>query len=291
MLQRALPWALRAGWAAIPFTVWPALGESLRHHSSAVHTACAVAAWTMWAAVLLATLVPHPIGLTVLRCAAPVVVAAAIYALTTGRPTAIAAAFAIAWSVVVLVASYVSATATWFVNGPAYANERRYPLAVPGALLLGPVEVAWAATVGLPVAALLLLSARAWVAGGVTAALAVVTVPTLGVALHGLSRRWVVFVPAGLVLHDRMTLVDPVLFTRANIASLGPAPVDSDSLDLTQRAPGLALELQLKTKVEMERARPGRHRGDVGSSARLLFTPSRAGAVLAEAARRGIRVA
>jgi hypothetical protein len=291
MLQRAFPWVLRAAWAVIPAVVWPALGEGLRRHSDAVRTTCAVAAWVVWAALLLATLVPHPVGLTATRCGSPLVFAAAVAAVATGRPSVTASGLAVAWSIGVVVLIYLPQTGTLFVNGPAYPNERRFPLAPPGALLLGPLELAWLLAAGLPVAALLFLAARAWVPGGIALVLAVAAVRYLGAALHGLSRRWVVFVPAGLVLHDRMTLVDPVLFPRATIESLGPAPADTDSLDLTQRAPGLALELILRTKVPMERATPGKRRGEEGASARLLFTPTRPGAVLAEAARRGVRVA
>jgi hypothetical protein len=36
-------------------------------------------------------------------------------------------------------------------------------------------------------------------------------------ALHGLSRRWGVLVPAGFVIVDPLTLSDPVLFLRERI--------------------------------------------------------------------------
>jgi hypothetical protein len=185
---------------------------------------------------------------------------------------------------------FLPATAMVCINGPAYPNERRYPLAVPGALLLGPLELAWAGTVGLPAAALVLLADRRWVAGGIVLAVAVGLAPVLARALHGLSRRWVVFVPAGIVLHDGLSLVEPVLFRRQVIERLGPAPVGSDSLDLTQRAAGLALELVLTERVPMERTSPGRRRSESGGAARLLFTPSRPGAVLADAAARRLPV-
>jgi hypothetical protein len=107
-------------------------------------------------------------------------------------------------------------------------------------------------------------------------------------ALHGLSRRWVVFVPAGVVLHDPITLADPVLFPKQTIDALRLAPAGTDSLDLTQRAPGLAVELLLREKVPLTLVKPGDRAGESGSSARLLFTPTRPGAVLAEARRRGV---
>jgi hypothetical protein len=132
----------------------------------------------------------------------------------------------------------------------------------------------------------LLLAERRWAGGIVVAVICVPVVALLGRAMHTLSRRWIVFVPAGLVLHDPLSLEDPVLFTRAVIERLAPAPAEADSLDLTQRATGLALELVLTEKVPMVRTQPGRQKGDAGASARLLFAPSRPGAVLAEARRR-----
>jgi hypothetical protein len=53
---------------------------------------------------------------------------------------------------------------------------------------------------------------------------------------------------------------------------------------------GLALELRLREKVPMTRITSRNRSGEEGASARLLFTPSRPGAVLAEATRRSIRV-
>ena len=94
------------------------------------------------------------------------------------------------------------------------------------------------------------------------------------------------FVPAGVVLHDPLSLADPVLFPRNVIESLQAAPADSDSLDLTQGALGLAVELVLIEKVPMVR-RVGGH-DEAGASVRLLFTPTRPGRVLAEADRRRV---
>ncbi len=290
MSGRASRWAPAALWLALPFTGGSALGQALQRHSTAVRATGSVELWAAWVVVLVATLVPHPLGLTALRCAAPGVVAAAVAAVATGHPGPAASIAGIAGAVAVAVVTFLPSTGIVFVNGPAYPNERRFPLAIPGPLLLGPLEVAWAAVVGLPVVASVLLASRRWGSGGIAAVLAAGAVWALGRALHGLSRRWVVFVPAGLVLHDPMSLADPVLFPHQVIDGLGPAPAGSDSLDLTQRAPGLALELRLTEKVPMVRITGGRRRGEQGSSARLLFTPTRPGAVLAEAAGRRIRV-
>src|SRR5205814_1837244 len=105
-----------------------------------------------------------------------------------------------------------------------------HPVFLTGLRILAPaaaVAALAAVAVGLPVAALLLRS------------------------LHALSRRWVVFVPAGVVLHDHMTLADPVLVRRQAVRALGPASPATDALDLTQRALGLVLELALAEPVAL----------------------------------------
>ena len=291
MPDRLIPWVLRGAWVVLPFTLGPALAGALRQHSAQVQLVCATSCWMLWASVLVATLVPHPIGLTVLRCIAPAAAVGAAASISSGAPSALASAAGAGSAALVVVLAFLPQTGLLFVNGPAYPNERRFLLAVPGALLLGPVELAWLAAVGAPVTAALLLATGQWIAGGIVVVVAGATTTLVGRALHGLSRRWVVFVPAGLVLHDPMSLADPVLFRRQVIETMGPAPATSDSLDLTQRAMGLALELRLREKVPMARITPTHRHGEPGASARLLFTPTRPGAVLAEAATRRLRVA
>lgn len=288
--NRLLPWGLRAAWVVLPVSAGPALGTALHRHSPDVRLVASGALWAGWALVLVATLVPHPVSLTVLRVAAPAAVIAAIAAVASGRPSALSGGLALATTLLAAAVAFAPATGTLFVNGAAYPNERRYLLRVPGLLLLGPVELAWMAAVVTPAAGLLLLAAHQWVLGGVVTAVSVPAAVIAARSLYTLSQRWVVFVPAGLVLRDPLGLDDPVLFRRAAVASLHPAPADTDSLDLTQRATGLALELVLREKVAMSLSRPGRRVGEPGASARLLFTPTRPGAVLAMAGERRLPV-
>jgi hypothetical protein len=103
--------------------------------------------------------------------------------------------------------------------------------------------------------------------------------------VYWLARRWVVFVPAGLVLHDAQVLAEPVLFRRQIIDQLGPALADTDAIDLTAAALGLALQVDLGTPAEVRRPR---QKGEELQS--FLITPSLPGAVLEEAERRRIRV-
>jgi hypothetical protein len=99
-------------------------------------------------------------------------------------------------------------------------------------------------------------------------------------------------VPAGLVLHDPHALVEPVLFPRRSIRRLGPAPAEPapETLDLTQRALGLALELDLDEPIVVAPRRTDRSMVTEPVE-RLLFAPTRPGAVLRAAAARRLPVA
>ena len=283
-LDRLLPWLVRAAWGVLPLVAGPSLAAALDPRSSAVRTVATVGLWAGWTLVLLASLVPHPIALTALRSAAPAGAVAGVAPVLAGEGSPWAAgASALAAGL-----TMVPETALWFVNGPAYVNERRLPLRAPGPLVLGPIPLAWAVVVAAPVGTGLLLAARQWLAGGMVAVVGLPAAVVLARSLHSLSRRWVVFVPAGLVLHDPLSLVDPVLFPSKVVESLAPAAAGTDALDLTQGAMGLALELSLKEKIPMALTRRGGRDIETGSSARLMFTPTRPGLVLAEARRRRI---
>lgn len=272
MSDRVLAWALRALWVIAPFAAGPGIGSALRTHSAAVRLTAESGCWAVWAAALIALLVAHPISLTVVRCVAPAALGVAVVATSV---------VGIAYTAVVCVAAALPAVGEVFVNGPAYPNERRYLLGPPGPLLLGPIELAWAAVAGLPVAGALLIAARQWIAGGAMVILAAGAVLVLGRSLYGLALRWVVFVPAGVVLHDPATLADPVLFPKADVAAMSAG---REGLDLTLRAPGLALRLEFTEPT------PIPARGGAVDAAAVVFRPTRPGAVLAEAARRNLGV-
>lgn len=275
---------LRGAWAVLPVTTGAALANRLDGWETATRTTASILLWVAWAAVAVATVAPTPASLAVVRVgtAAGAFVAAIAVAYDASPAAAILPLLAVG------LASRPE-VAEWFVNGPAYANERRFPLRTPGALLLGPLWIAGIVVVAGPVGGVLLVAAGEPLAGVVVLALGAPAAYFAGRALFGLTRRWLVFVPAGVVLHDPMSLTDPVLFERKLIETMRAAPATTDSLDLTMGALGLALELVLTEKVPMVRA-SGRKDALSGSSARLLFTPTRPGKVLAEAEQRLVPV-
>jgi hypothetical protein len=282
-------WALRIVWATLPLTTGPAVGGALDPRSLAVARTGAAIAWVVWAAGLLAVVVPRSVGCTLLRTAAPAVLVAAVWAAVEGDD-AVAAAVAVAAAAVALLVTYAPATGDWLVNGSSYGDERRMPLRAPTPILLGAVQLTWCCLVAPVVAGPLLLASRQWVAGTIVVALGLVGGRSLAKVLHALSRRWVVFVPAGVVLHDHLVMLDPVLFPRSAIERLGPAPADAPATeDLTGGALGLALQLDLRDTLQVA-PRRGRAEATPIDVTSVRFTPTRPGALLAEARTRRLPV-
>lgn len=279
-------WGVRLLWVALPFTAGPALGDLLDATSRPVQVVASTGLWAAWGAGVVASAIALPVSLTVLRVLAPAALAATLWAAAAGH----ASALAIGWATVVMGWVFASPFGALCVNGPAYPNERRYLLRAPSAVLFGPLVLAWALIVAGAATGPLLLAARQWVLGVVVTAVGMALAVVLGRGVHDLSRRWLVFVPAGVVLHDPMTIMDPVLFRRASIIRVGPAVTGTDAVDLSQKAPGLALAIDFDAEAELARVRPGRREGDPVKARGIIVTPTRPGQVLDEAKRRRLPV-
>jgi hypothetical protein len=280
------PWLVRVSWLAIPFTAGTAIADALSGRSPSVQVTAAVLLWAAWGAVVVGLLVPRPASLVCLRVAAVALLPLVAWAADSAADWGVAGAHTLVMAALALVAP----TGEWLVNGTAYGYERRYVLRVPLPILAGPMVLA---TIALPAAALagpFLLAARQWVWGAVALAVGVPIVVVLFRALHSMTLRWAVLVPAGLVLKDHLTLPDPLLFRRAEIETLQPAPVTTDALDLTAGAVGAQLELRLRERQHIDRMRPVRRGTEPYEALQLRFTPTRPDALLRDAASRSIRV-
>ena len=278
----------RAAWLALPLGLVPALEDALADRSSAVAILVSTTAWFGWAVGIVAVLAPRTLGLTYLRVATPLAAAVAMWAAV--QETAVAAAVgAVLLGTVAIVVILAPAVTDAFVNGSAYGPERRFALRTPTALLLGPVELVWLLVVSGIAVGPLLLAAEQWIAGGIAVAIGWPVAVVGSRSLHQLARRWLVFVPAGLVVHDP-TAVASQLIPRTAVLSIGPALAGSDAHDLTGGAPGLALEVALVDSVVFEPPRGRRRAPEPVETDRFLVAPSRPGAVLGEARTRRFAV-
>ncbi len=285
----ARPWLVRAIWVILPLTVGIIGDQALRGETTLLKASILGLGMLGWGAGLLALLVPHPLGLTVLRLLAPALVVAGI-AMPLSEEIAPWQKAVVLVSLVLACLAIVSAeTATWCVDGPAYPNESRHALSVPPKYFVLMVTVCVLTTCSV-IAAIVLVASKQWIVGAVVAAVAAILGWLGPRSVHQLSRRFVVFVPAGFVVHDPIALLDPVLFRRSIVERIGPASMDTDSLDLTMGSVGTPLEVLLEEKVELAKLSDDRKTADVGQTARFLVSPMRPGAVLREAAARNYPV-
>lgn len=284
-----LTWALRALWLTLPLTVGDLVTAALADRSDAVGVTVVVLAWAVWAGGLLASLVVLPPALTALRILAPLPLAAAALGAVEVTPSG-AGWLGLAAAAVVVVLALSAEVGADFIDGASYGDERRFGLRPPGALLLGPVQLTWLLTVAPLLVGLPLLAARSWLVGGALTALGLATAWWGVGVLHRLSRRCLVFVPAGLTLVDELTVVDPILFRRRDVGRLGPAPADSNALDLSGAAPGLILQIDVDPPVPVLPTVGRRRETQVAAVDSMLVAPSRPGALLRHAGTRDLAV-
>lgn len=289
-IERWWPWILRAVWLTIPFTVGLLLSDVFSTRSSTVRLVAIAIAWSWWAVGLVSVLVPHPGGLVALRSGATAVLGATLWAVVDRSSIDGSSVLALSAAIVAFSVALWSETGHWCINGPAYANERRFLLRAPAVLLLGPIPLAGVFLAGATIAGPLLLASKSWLFGGVCLVAGVAIAVIVARALYAQCRRFLVFVPAGLVVHDFDVLREPVLFKTPIVELMHAAPAGSDSLDLTANASGLALEVLLKEKVEITKVKNSRDRGETGRTARFLIVPTLPGRLLRTAAARGLRV-
>lgn len=242
-------------------------------------TAFTVAWWIIAGAVLVALLVPGPIGLTACRMVVPLCVPIAALLLADGSNQAAAIAsttLAAATTALLLTGECGEA----FVQAAAYGHERRFPLRVPAAVVPA-VVVSWAVWAALVVGALVGVAAERW---GLVAALgapALLLSWPLFARFHQLARRWLVLVPAGVVVHDPMVLAETLLVMRPNVAGARLAPADTEAADLTGPASGFAIELSVKEMVLVHFAGTRREpKGRAIHAASFLVAPTRPGKAL-----------
>ncbi len=169
------------------------------------------------------------------------------------------------------------------VQASAYGDERRFLLRPPAAFLL-PVGLAGLIWVTIVLAAPLLLGSRCWLIGGVAVVAAGLLTWLLLPRFNSLARRWLVLVPAGLVVHDQVVLAETLMVARPNVVRIDLALADTEAADLTGPAGGHAVEIGLRSMVTVTLApTKAAPRGTALHVQSFIIAPTRPGTVLAAA--------
>ena len=214
-----------------------------------------IVAWILWAVVAIGTWIHHPISLTTIRCLAPIVVFySAVYALSESLSSLNIAV--VTCGIISLMLMFTADYGSAHVQAGAYGNERRFLLRIPAPVVL-PTLITWAlfATVlvvlenaaqsenyvlGIPL--LLALIAMSW---------------KFAPQMHRLSKRWLVRVPAGWVVHDDLLLAENLLVRSHNLVAINFALANSDALDLSGMTRGVPIQISLREMTDVRLSQLG----------------------------------
>jgi hypothetical protein len=283
-------------WIVLPLVAGPAAAHAIDDWAAAPRVVAIVLLWSSWGVALVALLAPRPTGLTVVRIVAPAFVVLALAAAVTDDAPTLTTIGAILGTTLAAAVVADPAVAVASANGVAYGDERRHPLRTPPALYLAPLPVARALAAAGPATGPLLLADGELVAG--LAAL-VIGVPLALVAfrsLQVLARRWLVVVPAGLVVVDPMTLSDPVLIVRRQLRAVRVRPataaLEAGAVDLRLGATLGTVGIELDATLDVVRTgRRGRPDETVRPSCLVVAVAARAALLARLAARARARQA
>jgi hypothetical protein len=292
-MSRVTTWGARLAWLAVAVVGGRAIGGATAARSDPVQIVATVGAWCGWAAGAIVLAVPAVATLTAVRVIVPGALAVTVACLAFGADTGDVLALGIPAAVAAVLAG-AAETGSAYVQASAYGDERRMLLRPPLGYLAASV-VSWAIWTVALMTAPLAWAAKAWVLAGIATVVAAAATSLLPRRWHQLSRRWLVAVPAGLVVHDPVVLGDTLMLPRAQVRSIGLASFGAgatDAADLTGPTPGVAVEVGLAEPATAVLARrPGEKQGRAVRLHALLVSPSRPGAVLAEARSRGYQAA
>lgn len=219
-------WAARATWVVIGIVApWADLADG---RSAAVSAVLLAWGWAAWLSVMVSLCVPAALSLTTVRIVVPALAAAGFVAADpawTGLGV---------FAVVVLLSAHV---ADVLVQGSAYGAETRFALRTP-VPYLAPAVLVWSALAASSVGGSLLVAAGNPPAGIPVAVIGIILAWRVPVRLHRLSRRWLVVVPAGLVVHDHLVLGETMMVRRGNLGPVTLLAGAGEEADLTGAVPG-----------------------------------------------------
>lgn len=279
-LEDALHLVMRILLSCLPF-IGAEVGGLLDDRSDAVQITGTALAWAVWGVVVIASYISHPITLTVLRIGIPVVTGFMIFvAVTQGFSGSQIISAAV--SVAVLLLSFSAEIGGIYVQASAYGDEKRFALRPPVVLIAPILLSALLAELSI-IAFPLLVAARNWSLAAVSLAGLYASAKYLLPRIHLLSRRWLVFVPAGVVVHDEIVLSTNLMIRKQDLSQIQLAREDSAAADLSALTWGVPLEFSFNKPIDISLTSIGaKHLNTISAihAQSVLIATSRPGSVL-----------
>lgn len=288
MRERAIVWILRITVIALVLAV-PLLDSALRDVNDAASVVVRIVLWALWAGALLCVLVPSSSSLTALRLVVPAHGATTLMIVIASGETSWSTVFAMALGTVATVAAMSGDVGRHWVQLSAYGDERRFLLACPPAMIAAQV-LTWIVWFALASCAVIVLTADDPSGVAITIGIAATLLTLAGLVVlprrfHRFSRRWLVWVPAGLVVHDHVVLAETAMMSKRAVSAvdLWRPGNEPEPLDVTggPRRPGIVVSLHDAETIILAPTKdhPGGHALHVRS---FLVRPTRLEPALAE---------
>ena len=290
-IAQIVVWAARAAWLAVAVVGGSAVGDALDDRSRAVQITGTVAAWIGWAVGAGALAIAGVVTLTLARTIIPGSLVVAAVALAGGADPG----SALLLVVPAVIAAALVGSAEFgraYIQASAYGDEERFGLRPPIGYLMAS-GASWLLTAVAVVVAPVAWAAAAWIAAVLATAVAVAGLYLLPVRWHQLTQRWLVIVPAGVVVHDPVLLNDTLMMPARTVRSVAldeRGCARQSAADLTGPTPGLGVEIALtEPATAVLAAGPGNPAGRAIHLSALVISPTRPGSVIRALRTRGYR--
>lgn len=241
-------WMVRIAWVLLALVPVP-IGDAVAASGRTAQVVFTLTAWLVWVVGVGAVAWLSPVSLTAIRSLAPLAVVGLVVA-TLSRPGIAEAAVlwplvAVALGVVAAFGAFLPDYAAAHVQASAYGAETRLPLRVP-VPQIAPMFLAWVLAVGSVAALLFALAGEVWWLAACFVAVAGLFVWVAATRLHRFARRWLVLVPAGVVVHDHLLLAETFMVKANAVTSVRIAESPGEALDLSGVTRGALLVVSMR---------------------------------------------
>ena len=244
-------WVARAAWVALAL-VPHGIAPTLASHGRSAQLVFTLAAWALWGLGTLAIFWLSPYSLSALRLVAPLATAGLVGFLFASLSTYAEVALSdVAWplvgvatAVLAFVCIFLPAFGSLHVQASAYGDEKRLLLRVPAAQI-APIAVSYLVMVTFPVATLFALGGEVWWLAALCLVPTVLIFRVIPKRLHRFSRRWLVVVPAGVVVHDELLLAETFMVRTTAVTRVELNATSGEALNLTGDIAGVRRHMVL----------------------------------------------
>jgi len=238
-------WVARVAWVALAL-IPNGIAATLASHGRTAQLVFTLSAWALWALGTLAIFWLSPYSLSALRMVAPLATAGLVGFVFASLSTyADVAVGDVAWSLVgvavgvlALVCIFLPAFGLLHVQASAYGDEKRLLLRVPAAQI-APIAVSYVVMAAFPIATLFAISAEVWWLAALCLVPTVLIFRVVPKRLHRFSRRWLVVVPAGVVVHDELLLAETFMVRTTAVTRVELSATSGEALNLTGNIAGV----------------------------------------------------